>query len=114
MTPIPDRRPGSRWAWGTHHVRSENLFPPNGTRRYAPRPVLRLAGAGQGRQWASTMVPGALGTVQIHVTSERGADPVFAGIAPAAAAGRYLAPAGNTVRGITGAVTGIPPHRHSG
>ena len=61
------------------------------------------------------MVPGALGTVQIHVTSERGADPVFAGIAPAAAAGRYLAPAGyDTVRGITGAVTGIPPHRHPG
>ena len=43
-----------------------------------------------------------LGTVQTHVTSERGADPVFTGIAPAAAAGRYLAPVGyDTVRGIT-------------
>ena len=43
-----------------------------------------------------------LGTVQIQVTSERGADPVFAGIASAAAAGRYLAPVGyDTVRSIT-------------
>jgi len=43
-----------------------------------------------------------LGTVQIHVTSERGAGPVFAGIAPAAAASRYLAHVGyDTVRGIT-------------
>ena len=40
--------------------------------------------------------------VQIHVTSERGAGPVFAGIAPAAAAGRYLAAVSyDTVRGIT-------------
>ena len=43
-----------------------------------------------------------LGTVQIHVTSERGADPVFTGIAPATAARSYLAPVGyDTVRGIT-------------
>ncbi len=43
-----------------------------------------------------------LGTVQIHVTPARGADPVFTGIAPAAAARSYLAPAGyDTVRGIT-------------
>ena len=43
-----------------------------------------------------------LGTVQIHVTSERGADPVFAGIAPATAARRFLAGVGyDTVRGVT-------------
>ena len=43
-----------------------------------------------------------LGTVRIQVTSDRGAGLVFAGIAPAAAAGRYLAPVGyDTVRGIT-------------
>jgi len=42
-----------------------------------------------------------LGTVRIRVTSP-GQGPVFAGIAPAAAAGRYLAGVGyDTVRGIT-------------
>ncbi len=43
-----------------------------------------------------------LGTVRISVTPAPGAGPVFAGIAPAGAAGRYLAPVGyDTVRGIT-------------
>ena len=43
-----------------------------------------------------------LGTVRISVTPAPGACPVFAGIAPAGAAGRYLAPVGyDTVRGIT-------------
>ena len=43
-----------------------------------------------------------LGTVQIHITPARGAGPVFAGIAPANAACRYLAPVGyDTVRDIT-------------
>ena len=42
------------------------------------------------------------GTVRIRVTSSNGEGPVFAGIAPAGAAGRYLAGAGyDTVRGIT-------------
>ena len=43
-----------------------------------------------------------LGTVRIRVTPARGASPVFAGIAPAASASRYLAGVGyDTVRGIT-------------
>lgn len=43
-----------------------------------------------------------LGTVRISVTSAPGAGPVFAGIAPARAAGRYLTGVGyDTVRGIT-------------
>jgi hypothetical protein len=43
-----------------------------------------------------------LGTVQIHVTPERGAGPVFAGIAPATAALHFLAGVSyDTVRGIT-------------
>jgi hypothetical protein len=47
-----------------------------------------------------------LGTVRIHATSSAGAGPVFAGIAPAGAASRYLAGvAYDTVRGIT--------HRHA-
>jgi hypothetical protein len=46
--------------------------------------------------------PLLVGTVRIHVTSERGAGTVFAGVSPAAAAGRYLAGVGyDTVRGIT-------------
>ena len=46
-----------------------------------------------------------LGTVRIHVTSERGAGPVFAGIAPAAAAGRYLAEQGTRIADAAGGVT---------
>ena len=43
-----------------------------------------------------------LGTVRIRVTPAPGAGPVFAGIAPAAPASRYLARVGyDTVRGIT-------------
>jgi hypothetical protein len=43
-----------------------------------------------------------LGTVRISVTSVPGTGPVFAGIAPAGAVGRYLAGVGyDTVRGIT-------------
>jgi hypothetical protein len=43
-----------------------------------------------------------LGTVRIRVTPSGGQGPVFAGIAPAGAAGRYLAGVGyDTVRGIT-------------
>jgi len=43
-----------------------------------------------------------LGTIRISVTPGPGAGPVFAGIAPAGAASRYLAGAGyDTVRGIT-------------
>jgi len=42
------------------------------------------------------------GAVRIHITSARGADPVFAGIAPAAPASRYLAKVNyDTVRGVT-------------
>jgi hypothetical protein len=43
-----------------------------------------------------------LGTVRIRVTPAHGAGPVFAGVAPAAPANRYLAQVGyDTVRGIT-------------
>ena len=43
-----------------------------------------------------------LGTVRIRVTAAHGAGPVFAGLAPAAPASRYLANVGyDTVRGIT-------------
>ena len=43
-----------------------------------------------------------LGTVRISVTPAPGAGPVFAGIAPAAPASRYLAQVGyDTVRGLT-------------
>jgi hypothetical protein len=43
-----------------------------------------------------------LGTIRIHATSSSGASPVFAGIAPAGAASRYLAGvAYDTVRGVT-------------
>ena len=43
-----------------------------------------------------------LGTVRFRVTPARGASPVFAGIAPAASASRYLARVGyDTVHGIT-------------
>lgn len=43
-----------------------------------------------------------LGTVRIRVTPLHGAGPVFAGLAPAASASRYLAQVGyDTVRGIT-------------